>query len=170
MLRRIALPLNLIALIAAWALASQAWASTTITETQTEISISGLDAYPQITFILLTGLLILWVSKYLGSIFGKFLTSAVTFLLFATATPIWFESASGSLAILSPQISKLTGVSDWLGQSELIQDSQYDHLAADSFVIALIVWLVTLIYRLWSRPKGQAKTEFVTRIDKLPSW
>ena len=170
MLRRIALPLNLIALIVAWIFASQTWASTIVSESQTTLSISGLDAYPQITFILLTGLLILWVSKYLGSIFGKFLTTAITVLLFATASPVWFESASGSFSILSPQISKVTGVSDWLGQSDLIKNSQYNHLAADSFVIFLIIWLISLIYLLWSKPKGKARAEFVTRIDKLPSW
>lgn len=170
MTRRIALFLNLVSLALAWFFSSQTWASTTISETQTQVSISGLDAYPQITFILLIGLLMLWVSRYLNSIFGKFIASSVTFLLFATASPVWFESASGSLAILSSQISKLTGVSDWLGQSELIKGSFYNHIAADSFVILLIVWLVSFLIILWSRPKGRAKAEFVTRIDKLPSW
>lgn len=162
--------MNLAALTGSWALASQVWAATTVIESQTRLVISGLDAYPQLTFLLLTGLLILWLTRYLNSVFSKFLTTAVVVLLFATVSPVWFESASGSLSILSPQISKATGVSDWLGQSELIQNDFYNHLVADFFVIAIIFWFVSLIFLLWSHRAGESKNEFVTRIDKLPSW
>ncbi len=169
-MRRIFLAINLVSLVLTWAFSSQIWASSTIAESGNRLVISGLDAYPQITFILLTGILILWLTRYLNSLFARFLTSAVTLLLFATASPIWFESASGSLAILSPQISKATGISDWLGQSELLQDSFYNHLAADLFVIALISWFASLIFLLWARRPGEKTANLVTRIDKLPSW
>ncbi len=162
--------LNLASLIAGWVLASQVWAATTVVESGSRLTISGLDAYPQITFLLLTGLLILWLSRYLNSLFSKFLTTAVVVLLLATASPIWFESASGSLNILMPQISKATGVSDWLGQSELIRGSSYGHTAADGFVVTLIVWFISLTVLLWTNRVGESKKEFVTRIDKLPSW
>lgn len=169
-MRRIALIVNVLSLLAAWALATQVWAATTVIESQTRLAVSGLEAYPQLPFLLMTGILILWVSRYLSSVFSKFLTTAVAVLLFATASPVWFESASGSLSILSPQISKATGVSDWLGQSGLIQNSFYNHLAADSFVIALIFWFVSLVLLLWVRRHGESKNVFVTRIDNLPSW
>jgi len=169
-LRRIALAINAVSVIAAWFFASQEWAATTVIESQNRITVSGLDAYPQITFILLTGVLILWLTRYLNSLFSRFLTTAVVVLLFATASPTWFESASGSLSILSPQISKATGVSDWLGQSELIQASVYNHFAADLFVVFLIAWFVSLVVLLWMRQRNQKATNLVTRIDKLPSW
>lgn len=169
-MRRLALLVNLASLIGSWILASQVWAAATVTVTQTRLEISGLDAYPQLSFLLLTGLLILWLSRYLNSIFSKFLTTAVVFLLLATASPVWFESASGSLAILGPQIAKATGVSDWLGQSELIQGGFYNHTIADSFVIALILWFLSLVFLLWTKRAGESKKEFVTRIDNLPSW
>lgn len=169
-MRKIALLVNLVSLIAAWVLGTQVWATTTVIESQTRISISGLDAYPQLTFLLLTGLLILWLTRYLNSVFSKFLTTAVVVLLFATASPVWFDSAAGSLSILGPQISKATGVSDWLGQSELIHNSLYNHIVADSFVITLIFWFSSLFILLWTKRAGESKKEFVTRIDKLPSW
>ena len=169
-MRRISFLLNLGSTFSAWIFASQVWASTTVIESQTRLSVTGIDAYPQITFILLTGLLILWLTRYLNSLFAKFLTSAIVILLFATASPTWFESASGSLSILSPQISKSTGVSDWLGQSELIQNSSYNHLSADLFVISLISWFISLLIILWSKKKGQKDTNLATRIDNLPSW
>lgn len=169
-MRRISLLTHLGSTILAWFFASQVWASATVIESQNNLSVSGLDAYPQITFILLTGLLILWLTRYLNSLFAKFLTTAVVILLFATASPTWFESASGSLSILSPQISKATGVSDWLGQSELITNSFYNHFAADLFVIFLITWFISLVSLLWMKKKNQNATNLVTRIDNLPSW
>lgn len=169
-MRRIAVLANLLSVILAWIFASQVWASTTVSESQNRLSVTGLDAYPQVTFILLTGLLMLWLSRYLNSLFSKFLTSAVSLLLFATASPIWFESASGSLSILRSQISKATGVSDWLGQSDLIESSVYNHFAADMFVIFIITWLVSLFLLLWLRRSGENKANLATRIDKLPSW
>ena len=169
-MRRISILVNLVSILFAWIFASQVWASTTVIESQSSLSVSGLDAYPQITFILLTGILVLWLTRYLNSLFAKFLTTAVVILLFATASPTWFESASGSLSILSPQISKSTGVSDWLGQSELIQNSIYNHLSADLFVISLISWFASLVIILWSKKKGQKDNNLATRIDNLPSW
>ncbi|MEY3856169.1 MAG: hypothetical protein RJA45_639 [Actinomycetota bacterium] len=169
-MRRISILINVVSILLAWMFASQVWASTTVIESQTGLSVSGLDAYPQISFILLTGVLVLWLTRYLNSLFAKFLTTAVVILLFATASPTWFESASGSLSILSPQISKSTGVSDWLGQSELIQNSSYNHLSADLFVISLISWFISLLIILWSKKKGQKDTNLATRIDNLPSW
>jgi hypothetical protein len=169
-MRRIVVFLNLVALIAAWVLASQTWAATTVIDTQNRLSISGLDAYPQLSFLLITGLLILWLTRYLNSVFSKFLTSAVVVLLMATSSPVWFDSAAGSVSILNQEISKVTGVSDWLGQSTLIEKSYYNHFMADVFVISLMIWCTTLVYILWSKRPGESKKEFVTRIDKLPSW
>jgi hypothetical protein len=169
-MRRISFLANLSSTFLAWVFASQVWASTSIIESQNRLSVTGLDAYPQVAFILLTGVLILWLTRYLNSLFAKFLTSAVVILLFATASPTWFESASGSLSILSPQISKATGVSDWLGQSDLITNSSYNHLAADCFVISLIIWFVSLLALLWLRKKDQPVSNLATRIDNLPSW
>lgn len=169
-MKRIALLVNLVSIVGAWLAASQIWASATITESQTRLSVTGLDAYPQIAFILLTGLLIIWLTRHLNSLFAKFLTTAVVTLLLATASPTWFESASGSLTILSPQISKSTGVSDWLGQSELIEDSVYNHVAADFFVICIVAWFISLVLLLWASKQGEKSSNLVTRIDNLPSW
>jgi hypothetical protein len=106
----------------------------------------------------------------MNSVFSKFITTAVIVFLVSAASPVWFESASGSLSILSPEIAKVTGVSDWLGQTELIISSFYNHVAADFFVIALIFWFATLVIFIWSNKPGQVRKQFVTRIDNLPSW
>lgn len=169
-LHRVALLTNITTLVSSWIWSSQIWASAIVSESQTEVSITGLAAYPQVSFLLLTGVLILWLSKYMNSVFSKFITTAVIVLLVSAASPVWFESASGSLSILSPEIAKVTGVSDWLGQTELIISSFYNHVAADFFVIALILWFATLVIFIWSNKPGQVKKQFVTRIDNLPSW
>lgn len=169
-MRRLLLLINLSALAVAWFFASQNWAFATISETGLVLSISGLDAYPQLTFLMLTGVLLLWLSRYLNSLFSKFLSSAVSVLLFATSSPVWFESASGSVSVLSPQIAKATGVSDWLGQSELIQEISYNHFAADFFIVALVLWFVSLVWLIWSEGSTGKSKKLVTRIDNLPSW
>lgn len=169
-MRKLSVALNILAVLSLWILASQIWASATISQTQNEISISGIDAYPQIVLILLIGLLVLWLAKYLNSLFAKFLTSTVVVLLFATAAPIWFESASGSLAVLRPQLTATTGISDLQGQMELVSTNSYNHLAADGFVVALFIWCASLLLLIWSRNSGISGKQFGTRIDKLPSW
>lgn len=169
-LRRIALIVNLGTFVTAWILSSQTWASAVINETEIEVLISGNSAYPQIAFLLLTGILIIWLTKYLNSFFSKFLITAVTVLLVASASPVWFESASGSLSVLRPEIAKVTGISDWLGQSSIIKSSYYNHFAADFFVLALILWFISIIIFIWSSKPEQKGKQFVTRIDNLPSW
>lgn len=156
--------------LALWIFASQIWAESDIVDSATRISITGLVAYPQLTFIILAWTVILFIGRYIKSVFGKFLMSAISILLFATAAPVWFESASGSLAILSPQIAKVVGVSDWRSQEQLLTNSFYNHMAADLFVIALIVGLISSLIYLWigfSRPNSST---FATRIDNLPRW
>lgn len=169
-MRRLFLVTNLLSIGVAWFSASQIWASATISETGQLVSISGLDAYPQVTFLLLTGVLIVWLTRYLTSLFSKFLASAVAVLLAATSAPIWFESAAGSISILTPQIAKLTGVSDWLGQSELIELIVYNHLFSDTFILTLIFWFFSVLGLIWA-PRASSKSDkLVTRIDNLPSW
>ncbi|MFM2384833.1 MAG: hypothetical protein RL166_707 [Actinomycetota bacterium] len=169
-MRRFTLLINISSLVIAWYFASQQWATATISETGQVLAISGLDAYPQLSFLMLTGLLLLWLSRYLNSLFSKFLASAVSVLLLATSSPIWFESASGSASILSPQIAKATGVSDWLGQAELIEKVVYNHIAADFFIIALIIWFGSLVWFVWSASATEKAKKLVTRIDNLPNW
>lgn len=156
--------------IAMWVLASQVWAESDIIESGTRISITGLAAYPQLTFILVAWTIILAIGRYIKSVFGKFLISAISILLFATAAPVWFESASGSMAILSPQISKVTGVSDWVSQGELLTNSFYNHLSADLFVIALIIGFTSSLVFLWMGLTRRDPLTFATRIDNLPRW
>lgn len=168
--RRVAFLINIATFVCSWILSSQIWASAIVSESQTEVSMTGMAAYPQVSFLLLTGVLILWLTNYLNSVFSKFITSAVVVLLVSAASPVWFESASGSLSILKPEIAKVTGVSDWLGQTDLINSSFYNHFAADFFVITLILWFVTLVIYIWSNKPGQKDKQFVTRIDNLPSW
>lgn len=168
MIRRVTIAVYLTTLVASWLLASQTWASAKIIESQEVVSITASEAYPQLTLIFLAWSLVFWMTRYLNSAFSKFLVSAVVILLFATASPVWFESASGSLNILAPQIAKKTGVSD--AGSALIIESHYNHLAADGFVIALILCLVSAMMLIWLPRPGVKGREFVTRIDKLPSW
>lgn len=169
-MRRLGFLVNVVSLVACWFFASQTWASATIIETDQTLTISGLDAYPQLTFLLVTGLLVIWISKYLNSLFSKFLTTAVIVLLLATSAPVWFDSAAGSISILAPQIAKATGVSDWLGQSELLARTSFDHLSADMFVLGLIFWFLSIVWLIWSPRIGEKSEKLVTRIDKLPTW
>lgn len=169
-MRRIVLLVNIFSLLSAWLCASQTWASADIIESGKTVSTSGLEGYPQLAFLLATGILILWLSRYMNSVFSKFLTSAVVVFLIAAASPVWFDSASGSLSILGGQISKLTGVSDWLGQGDLLKNTFFNHLMADLFVIATIFWFLSLLFLIWAGKPGQERKEFVTRIDNLPSW
>ena len=159
-----------ISVLAMWIFASQVWAESDIVDSGTRVSISGLSAYPQLTFILLAWSVILFIGRYVKSVFGKFLMSAISILLFATAAPVWFESASGSLAILSPQIAKAVGVSGWLSQEPLLTNPFYNHLAADLFVIALVSGLISSLLFLWLGFGRASSNVFATRIDNLPRW
>lgn len=170
MVRRIALLLNLVFIAASWICASQVWATVTLIDSQETLSISATEAYPQLVVVFCAGLLVTWVSRYLEAVFARFLGSAIVLFLFAAAAPVWFDSAAGSLNILSPQITKRTGVNDWLGQSELITNSTYNHLASDIFILVLIGWLLSSVTLLWSRRTGSNSPKFATRIDNLPSW
>lgn len=170
MLRRVALIANLAFIAAAWFCASQVWASAVIFDTQEAVSISATEAYPQLIIVFSAGILLVWISRYLEAVFARFISSAVVLFLFAAAAPVWFDAASGSLNILATQITKKTGVSDWIAQSELITKSFYNHLASDIFILALIGWLISAITLLWTRKAGSASPKFATRIDKLPSW
>jgi hypothetical protein len=169
-MRRVIILIYFFAVLVCWITGSQTWASATIIETGQRVTISGIDAYPQLTFLLLTGLLIVWLSRYLNSLFSKFLTTAVVVLLLATSAPVWFESAAGSMSILSPQIAKATGVSDWLGQSDLLEKASFDHFSADVFVTGLILWLISTLWLIWSPRNAEGSKKLVTRIDKLPTW
>jgi preprotein translocase subunit SecG len=162
--------LNLVSIGVGWIFASQIWAKATLLDNAKTVSVSGVDAYPQLTFIFCIGLLMLWLMRYFNSVFTKFLANAVLALMLSTSLPVLFDSASSSLQILSPQISKVAGISDWLGQAELIKSSTYNNLAADVTVIALGIWFITSIALLWATKPGQTDKDFVTRIEKLPSW
>ncbi len=170
MIRRYALLLNLLCILAMFLLGSQVWASATVTESMKVVQISGLEAFPQLSVILVAWLLIVFISRYTKSLFGRFILSAVLMLLFATATPVWFESAAGSLAILGPQIGAITGVGDWNAQASLISNSNFNHLFADFFIISLIVSLGLSLYAIWTSPSGAAAKNLTTRIDRLPKW
>lgn len=170
MVRRTALLLNLAFICGSWISAAQIWASATLIESKETLSISAVDAYPQLGIILSAGVLLAWVSRYLQAVFSRFLASAIVLFLFSAAAPVWFDSAAGSLNILSPLILKKTGVSDWLAQSELIESGDYNHLASDLFILMLIGWLVTAVVLLWTNKPGTKDKKFATRIDNLPRW
>ena len=170
MLRRLAIIFNLIFLAASWFCASQIWASAVITDSQELVSISATEAYPQLVIVFTAGLLLIWISRYLEAVFARFLGSAIVLFMFSTAAPVWFDSAAGSLNILSSLISKKTGVSDWYSQISLISDTYYNHIASDVFILVLIGWLISAITLLWTRRIGSTAPKFSTRIDNLPSW
>jgi hypothetical protein len=170
MVRRISLVTSAVFLGLAWILAAQVWASAVVTESGIRIKISGIDSYPQLTFIFFTGLIMLWLSRYMNSVFTQFITSAVLALLLSTTLPILFDAASSSIQILGPQISKLSGVSDWLGQSELLSTPFYNSFASDLTLVSLGLWFVSAVTYLWAPKQGQKRKEFTTRIDNLPSW
>lgn len=169
-MRRYAVYLNLLCIVSMFLLGSQVWASATISDSMIVVQISGLEAFPQLSVILVAWLLIVFISRYAKSLFGRFILSAVLTLLFATATPVWFESAAGSLAILGPQIGEMTGVGDWTSQQTLISDPSFNHLFADAFIIALIVSIGLSLYSIWTSPAGAPARNLTTRIDRLPKW
>jgi len=169
-LRRLVVFLFAGSVLAMWIFASQAWAASDIVDSATRVSITGLEAYQQLTFILVAWTLILFIGAYIKTFFAKFLVSSISMLLFATAAPVWFESASGSLAILSTQIAAVTGVSGWSSQKDLLTNSTYNHLAADLFVLALIVGLVSSLFHLWIGISRSESKALATRIDNLPRW
>ena len=168
-MKRLVVSVQLLSIALLWIFGSQVWASATITDQAKSIQVTGLEAYPQLLVGLVVWLLIAFVARYVKSLFGKFLLTAVTVLLIATMSPVWFESASGSLSVLSSSISKLTGVSDWASQSQLLSDGYYNHLAADLFVIFLILCFTTSIVRIWQNTSSDGSKP-LTRIDQLPKW
>lgn len=168
-MKRFTLLIQLSSVIALFVLGSQSWAEAIVTDQEKLVSISGLEAYPQMSIGITILLLISLVSRYVKSLFGKFLLSAVAFLVLATLAPVWFESSAGSLSILGPQIGAITGVSDWEAQASLITQGVYNHLASDLFVIALIFCFVSTLLRVW-QIQGAATKVSLTRIDQLPKW
>jgi len=169
-MKKIVVLFQLISLAMMWIFASQTWALAVITDTEQTVQVSGLEAYPQIAIALVVWPLVAFVGRYTKSLFGRFMLTCVSFLTVAILSPIWFESAAGSLTILSPLIAKATGVSDWAAQSELISNGTYNHLSADLFVIFLIVSFIASITGSWTPSKGTKATPLTTRIDNLPSW
>ena len=170
MLRRVSFALNLLAIALGWFCASQIWATAELIDTPNVITASGTDSYPQLTFIFSTGLVMLWLARYFNSIFSKFLASAVLALMVSTSLPVLFDASSGSLSILSPQITKVSGISDWLAQTQLITHSVYNSTAADITLICVMICFLTSLVLLWTKKPGQTKKQFTTRIDNLPSW
>jgi hypothetical protein len=167
--KRLVVSAQLLSISLLWIFGSQVWASATITDQARSIQVTGLEAYPQLLVGLVVWLLIAFVSRYVKSLFGKFLLTAVTVLLIATMSPVWFESASGSLSVLSPSVAKLTGVSDWASQSQLLSNGFYNHFAADLFVITLIVCFSATVIRIWKNTSPDGSKP-LTRIDQLPKW
>lgn len=171
MMRRALLLGNFLLLLAAWILASQVWASGVMVDTEKSISVTAVEAYPQVTIVLVVWALLSIFTRYFTSFFSKFLFTAITVLLFATVSPMWFDSASGNLNILKPQITKLTGIADWNSAMSQLQTSFYDHTVSDLFVIVLVLGLLSTLARIWfSAGKQSAGTQLTTRIDKLPKW
>jgi len=170
MIKRLSILISLLSIVTAWILSGQVWAIATITETQQQISATATESYPQIALVLTIWLLIILFSRYVKGFFGKFLLSAVTLLLFATVSPVWFDSAAGNVQILSGAITKAVGISDWQAQQELLTKVYYQHTIADFFVIAIIVGLISTLFVVWSGlPKGNASI-LETRVDRLPKW
>jgi hypothetical protein len=170
-MRRALLLSNFLLLITAWILASQVWASGVLVDTEQIISVTAVEAYPQVTIVLVVWALLSIFTRYFTSFFSKFLFTAITVLLFATVSPMWFDSAAGSLNILKPQITKLTGIADWNSAMSQLATSFYDHTVADFFVIVLVLGLVSTLARIWlGSAKPDGGTTLTTRIDKLPKW
>lgn len=162
---------NFVFLVAAWILASQVWASGILVETEEAISVTAVEAYPQVTIVLVVWALLSIFTRYFTSFFSKFLFTAVTVLLFATISPMWFDSAAGSLGILKPQITKLTGIADVNAALSQLETSVYDHTTADVFVIVIVLGLLSTLARIWvGSVKNGSNTQLATRIDNLPNW
>ena len=79
-MRRYAVFLNLICILSMFVLGSQVWASAVVSESMSAIQISGLEAFPQLSVILVAWLLIVFISRYTKSLFGRFILSAVLVL------------------------------------------------------------------------------------------
>jgi hypothetical protein len=170
-MRRALLLSNFLLLISAWILASQVWASGVLVDTEKFISVTAVEAYPQVTIVLVVWALLSIFTRYFKSFFSKFLFTVITILLFATVSPMWFDSAAGNLDILRPQITKLTGIADWNSALAQLESSFYDHTVADFFVIVLVLGLVSTLARIWlGADKSQGGNQMTTRIDKLPKW
>lgn len=170
-MRRVLLLSNFLLLLAAWILASQVWASGVLVDTEKLISVTAVEAYPQVTIVLVVWALLSIFTRYFKSFFSKFLFTAITILLFATVSPMWFDSAAGNLNILKPQITKLTGIADWNSAISQLETSFYDHTVADLFVIVLVLGLVSTLARIWLGSGGsKSGAQLTTRIDKLPKW
>jgi len=170
LIRRLALVAQLASIVGMWILSSQVWASANITETNKPVQVSGLEAYPQLSITLVVWLLICFVSGYAKSLFPRFILSAISIFTVSIQAPVWFESASGSLAVLGTSVAKITGVSDWEAQQNLIDAGFYNHFAADLFVILLIICFIATITRIWARTSAAKSTPLTTRIDDLPNW
>lgn len=153
-----------------WVLASQTWASANIEETNQPISVTGLEAFPQLTISLVIWLLIAFVSGYLKSLFPRFLLSAISVFNLAIQAPVLFESAGGSLSVLSSAITRLTGVSGWDSQEVLITNGEYGHFVADLFIVLLLVCFMATVTRIWLKSTFRNEKALVTRIDDLPKW
>lgn len=170
-MRRALLLTNFLLLLTAWILASQVWASGVLLDSEKTLSVTAVEAYPQVTIVLVVWALLSIFTRYFSSFFSKFLFTAITILLFATISPMWFDSAAGNLNILKPQITKLTGIADWNAALSQLSSSFYDHTVSDLFVIVIVLGLVSTLARIWlGAQKQRLGGQLTTRIDKLPKW
>lgn len=170
-MRKALLLSNFLLLAASWILASQVWASGVLVDTEKTISVTAVEAYPQVTIVLVVWALLSIFTRYFTSFFSKFLFTAITILLFATVSPMWFDSAAGNLNILKPQITKLTGIADWNSAMSQLESSFYEHTYADIFVIVIVLGLVSTLARIWLAGGSEnSAVQLTTRIDKLPKW
>ena len=170
-MRKALLLSNFLLLAASWILASQVWARGVLVDTEKTISVTAVEAYPQVTIVLVVWALLSIFTRYFTSFFSKFLFTAITILLFATVSPMWFDSAAGNLNILKPQITKLTGIADWNSAMSQLESSFYEHTYADIFVIVIVLGLVSTLARIWLAGGSEnSAVQLTTRIDKLPKW
>ena len=170
-MRKALLLSNFLLLAASWILASQVWARGVLVDTEKAISVTAVEAYPQVTIVLVVWALLSIFTRYFKSFFSKFLFTAITILLFATVSPMWFDSAAGNLNILKPQITKLTGIADWNSAMSQLESSFYEHTYADIFVIVIVLGLVSTLARIWLAGGSEnSAVQLTTRIDKLPKW
>lgn len=169
-LRQIPLLGLLVSLISAFALSSQVWASALISDSQLPVSATGLDSYPQISIVLLTWVVLLFVSRYVNSFFGKFLLSSVLVMMMATTLPIFFGAASMNLSILQTRVASATGIAGWAEQEVLLSDTTFNSVAAEGFCLALVFCFAFSIWLVWSRTERGTNKSLETRIDRLPQW
>ena len=170
-MRRVLLLSNFLMLLASWVLASRVWATGLIADTKETISVTAVEAYPQVSIVLIVWALLSTFTRYFTSFFSKFLFTAITVLLFATISPMWFDSAAGNLGILKPQITKLTGIADMNAALAQLESSFYDHTIADLFVIVIVLGLFSTMARIWiGSVRSGSGSSLTTRIDNLPKW